>query len=243
VTAAFSTNANELVTFGTDAQGNPILLEDRFGPFIATQRHREGYPLGGFWAQDVERDAQGNVILDSSGNATVPICTWPDDCNEEYIGPMLPTRQLGLTNSFTLFQNLRLYSFFDYQGGHYQWCAICSIRSRIDRNTEEINDPNLDEGRRAYLLSLQSKEFIYPYDFIKLRELSATYTIPRSLTQRFGFERASITLSGRNLWLWTKYEGNSDPEVTFTSTSSFDRTDYAAIPQLRRLLVSMAFSF
>jgi hypothetical protein len=52
-----------------------------------------------------------------------------------------------------------------------------------------------------------------------------------------------VTVSGRNLWLWTKYKGNSDPEVTFTSTNDFDRSDYAAIPQLRRLLVSMAFNF
>ncbi|MGH7502911.1 MAG: SusC/RagA family TonB-linked outer membrane protein [Longimicrobiales bacterium] len=245
--ASFSTNSNELISFGKNADGSPILLEDRFGPFVATQRHREGYPLGGFWAQDVERDAQGNIILNASGQAIVPTCVWPieneGDCSEEFKGPMLPTRQLGLTNTFTLFQNLRVYSFFDYQGGHWQWCAICSVRSRIDRNTQAVNDPNTPPDEMARLLSLQTEEFIYPSDFIKLRELSATYTLPRTLTSRFGFERASITLSGRNLWMWTKYDGNSDPEVTFTSTSEFDRTDYGAIPQLRRLLVSMAFNF
>jgi TonB-linked SusC/RagA family outer membrane protein len=245
--ASFSTNSNELISFGKNSDGSPILLEDRFGPFINTQRHREGYPLGGLWAQDVQRDAQGNIVLNASGSAIVPTCVWPiedaGDCSEEFKGPMLPTRQLGLTNTFTLFQNLRVYSFFDYQGGHWQWCAICSIRSRIDLNTKEVNDPTMPADEHARLVSLQTEEFIYPSDFIKLRELSATYTLPRSLTGRFGFERASITLSGRNLWMWTKYEGNSDPEVTFTSTSEFDRSDYAAIPQLRRLLVSLAFNF
>lgn len=243
----FSTNANTLVSFGKDAQGNPILLEDRFGEFLSVQRHREGFPLGGYWATDVKRDAQGNPILNAAGQAEIVDCVWdPDDhskCQEEYLGPGLPTRSVGLTNTITLFNNLRLYGFLDYQGGHWQWCAICSVRTRIDRNTKEINDPNLTPIGFAYLNSLQTKEFIYRADFIKLRELSATYSLPRNLTSRFGFERASITLSGRNLWMWTKYEGPSDPEVQFTGGAQFSNTDYGAIPQLRRWLVSMNFNF
>ena len=247
VNLALSTNRNELVSFGTDAQGNPILRETRFGPFINTQRHREGYPLGGLWSQDVLRDSNGKPVLNAAGQAIVPSCVWPiveeGDCTEQYMGPMLPKRQVGLTNSITLLNNLRLYAFLDYQGGHYQWCAICSVRSRIDRNTQEVNDPNVAPEELARLLSLQTSEFIYPADFLKLRELSATYSLPRSLSSRFGFNRAAVTVSGRNLWMTTKYGGPSDPEVTFTSTSEFDFSDYASIPQLRRWYVSMNFNF
>ena len=247
VIASLGTNSNELVSFGRDAQGRPILLEDRFGEFLSVQRHREGFPLGGYWATDVVRDANGVPVLDANGRAIVESCVWdledPDQCNEEYLGPSLPTRTLGLTNTFRLFNSLQLFAFLDYQGGNWQWCAICSVRTRIDLNTEQINDPNLSEVERARLLSLQTKEFIYRADFIKLRELSATYTIPRSLTQRAGFERASVTLSGRNLWMWTKYEGNTDPEVAFSSTNNFGRTDYAAIPMQRRLQVSLNVGF
>jgi TonB-dependent starch-binding outer membrane protein SusC len=242
--ASIATNSNELVSFGVDADGNPILTELRFGPFIDAQRHREGYPLGGFWATDVVRDASGVPVLNANGTASLQTCnSWPDDCNEEYIGPMLPTRQLGLTNTLTLFDNVRLYVFADYQGGNYQWCAICSIRTRIDRNTAQINDPNLTREQFAYLNSLQTAEFIYPADFIKLREASLTYTLPASMVSRIGFRRASVTVSGRNLWMWTKYDGPSDPEVTFTSTSEFDMADYGSIPMQRRLLFSMNFNF
>ncbi len=243
VRASVASNKNELVSFGKDAQGNPTLNEQRFGPFIATQRHREGYPLGGFWAQDVQRDANGNPVLNANGAAIIPACNWPDNCTEEYVGPMLPTKQLGLTNTLTLFNSLRFYVFTDYQGGHYQWCAICSVRTRIDRNTKEINDPNLTREQFAVLNSLQTKTYIYPADFLKLREASVTYTLPMAVTQKVGFRRASVTLSGRNLWMWTKYEGPSDPEVTFTSTSEFEMADYGSIPMQRRLLVSMNFNF
>ena len=245
--ASASTNHNKLISFGRDAQGNPVLVEDRFGEFLSVQRHREGFPLGGYWSTDVKRDANGVPILNASGQAAIVDCVWdpeqPELCQEEYLGPSLPTRSVGLTNTLQIMNTLQLYAFVDYQGGHWQWCAICSVNTRIDRNTRAINDPNLSAVEKARLLSLQTKEFLYRADFIKLRELAATYTLPRTLTSRFGFSRAAVTLSGRNLWMWTKYEGASDPEVAFSSTSAFGRTDYAAIPMQRRLMMSFNFSF
>lgn len=246
-TLALSTVNNKLVSFGRDAEGNPARDEVVMGPFIATQRHREGYPLGGFWSQDVQRDAQGNVVLNASGAAIVPTCTWPaqsaDDCSEKYLGPMLPKYQLGFTNRLTLFNDFTLYGFLDYQGGHYKWCALCSVRTRLDLNSEEITNPDLDPVERARLMSLQTVDYITKSDFVKLRELSLTWAMPTELTGRFGFSRASITASGRNLWMWTAYGGGGDPEVTFTSTNDFESADYASIPMLRRLLLSMNLSF
>lgn len=250
---SLATNANELVSFGKDAQGNPIRDEERFGSFIATQRHREGYPLGGYWAQDVLRDAQGRPVLNQAGQAIVPTCTWPpqtpEDCTEEYVGPQLPTRTVGFTNTVTLFRNLRLYSFLDYRGGNYQWCAICSVRDRIDLNTRRIVDARIAflEGTDPYewarLRSLQTKEYIYPADFLKLRELSVSYTIPQDWIARTGASQATVSLSGRNLWMWTAYKGGPDPEVAFDSGTEFNTSDYASIPQLRRWVFTMNFSF
>jgi TonB-dependent starch-binding outer membrane protein SusC len=244
---AMATTANKLVSFGRDAEGNPSRDETRFGPFIATQRHREGYPLGGFWRQDVVRDAQGNVVLDAAGRAIVPSCTWPaqtpEDCSEEYAGPMLPKLTLGFTNRVTLFNNLTLYAFTDYQGGHYKFCALCSVRTRLDLNTEEITNPDLTAVERARLLSLQTVDYVSKSDFLKLREVSATYAIPSRYTQRLGFNRAAVTAAGRNLWMWTNYIGGGDPEVTFSSDSEFESADYASIPMLRRLVLSVNLNF
>jgi TonB-dependent starch-binding outer membrane protein SusC len=244
---AVATTDNTLVSFGVDAEGNPARDETRFGPFIATQRHREGYPLGGFWRQDVLRDAQGNPVLNANGQAIVPSCTWPitspDDCSEEYAGPMLPKYTLGFTNRVTLFNNLTLYAFTDYQGGHFKFCAMCSIRTRLDLNSEEITNPDISPVEFARLRSLQTVDYVSPSDFLKLRELSATYSVPRQYTNRLGFSRAAITASGRNLWMWTRYIGGGDPEVTFSSDSEFESADYASIPMLRRLVLSVNLNF
>ena len=246
--ATIGTNNNELISFGRDDEGNPILVEQRMGAFLSVQRHREGYPLGGYWSIDVRRDANGNPILDANGAAILKECLiWdpenPESCEEEFVGSPFPTRQVGLTNTIRLLKNVQLYSFFDYQGGHYQWCAICSVRTRTDLNSREINDPDLTTEERAVLASTQTKKYIYPADFIKLRELSLTYTVPRQYTERLGFNRTSVTLSGRNLWIWTKYKGNADPEVAFTGDASFDTADYGSIPMQRRLSLTFNFGF
>jgi TonB-linked SusC/RagA family outer membrane protein len=258
VNASVGTAKNTLVTFGKDAQGNPILIETRSGAFLSVQRHREGYPLGGFWATDVQRDANGLPILDADGVALLKECpSWAEDeranCEEEFLGSPFPTRLVGLTNSLQLFGNLQLYAFLDYQGGHYQWCAICSVRTRTDQNSLERNDPRLDPSHPEYdtwgryelgiLRSSQTARYLSKADFLKLRELSATYSVPARYIERLRLSRAAVTLSGRNLWIWTKYQGGPDPEVAFTGTASFDTADYGSIPMQRRWVVSMNLSF
>jgi len=263
VNVALSTNANKLVSFNGSRE------EIIFGSFADVQRHREGYPLAGFWAVDVERDANGEVVLRDSngdittdpaaGNVTVQSsCRWaPSDptwdqaaeCDDIYMGPSLPTKEVGFSNTFTILGNLRLFAHFDYKGGHWQWCAICSINSRIDLNTWDVNtggtdlNPDVSEADVEALRSLQTISHISKADFIKFRELSLTYTLPSSWGSIFSSSRWSFTLSGRNLWMWTKYEGYGDPEVQFNSTSTFTRLDYASTPQTRRLTASMRVSF
>lgn len=259
-----ATNKNELVSF------NGAREEQIFGSFADVQRHREGYPLGAFWAADVERDANGDVVLRRStgeittdpalGNPTVQgSCRWaPSDptwdqdaeCDDIYMGPSRPTREISTGGTFTLFNNLRIGTQFDYRGGHYQWCAICSINSRVDLNTWDINtggtalNPKVTEADVEALRSLQTKSHISQADYIKLRELSLTYSIPASLAQYIpGGAQYDITVAGRNLWMWTKYEGKGDPEVQFNPTSTFTMLDYASTPMTRRISASMRVRF
>ncbi|MGQ0715440.1 MAG: SusC/RagA family TonB-linked outer membrane protein [Gemmatimonadaceae bacterium] len=261
---ALSTNKNRLVSF------NGSRTEIVFGAFADVQRHREGYPLGGFWAVDVERDANGDPVLRNAddvivtdpalGDPTVlSSCRWaPNDptwnqaeeCDDIYVGPSRPTREAALTNTFTVFGNFRIFTQFDYRGGHYQWCAICSINSRIDRNTWDVNtggtplNPGVTAADVEVLRSLQTFSHISKADFVKFRELSLTYTIPQKWT-RFGplDGQWAATLAGRNLKVWTKYEGTGDPEVQFNPGSAFQMLDYASTPQTRRLTASLRVNF
>ena len=53
--------------------------------------------------------------------------------------------------------------------------------------------------------------FIEDASFFKLREISASYTLPDRWAGAVGARRATITVSGRNLHTWTNYSG-LDPE-------------------------------
>ena len=258
VVASISTNSNKLVSFGRDANGNPILDEIAFGDFLSVQRHREGYPLGGYWAIDVKRDENGRPILGPDGVALLEECPgWApevrDQCKEEFVGSPFPTRMVGLTNTVRLFGNLQLYAFLDYQGGHYQWCAICSVRTRTDLNSKEINDPRLYPGHPDYetwgkyeyalLRSAQTKRYIMPADFIKLREISATYTIPNRLPRGCGSIEPRSRCPGVICGTGRSTRGNADPEVNFTSNASYTTSDYGSIPMQRWWTVGFTVQF
>lgn len=51
-------------------------------------------------------------------------------------------------------------------------------------------------------------------NFLRFNELSLTYNATPDLARRFGASSLAVTLSGRNLALWTNYSG-SDPEISY----------------------------
>lgn len=100
-----------------------------------------------------------------------------------------------------------------------------------------------EEKLQAEMLrSGATRPFMSQADFLKLRELSLTYTVPSKLSGRFGAERLGISLAGRNLGLWTKYEG-PDPEVNINGADTFTRSDYMSVPATRQWVATVNVSF
>jgi hypothetical protein len=85
--------------------------------------------------------------------------------------------------------------------------------------------------------------FLERGDFVRLREVSATYTVPASLTRRMGgyVTGASVTLAFQNLKLWSDYSG-ADPEM-ISQTGAFSRQDFLTLPNPRKTVVRMNFNF
>ena len=72
---------------------------------------------------------------------------------------------------------------------------------------------------------------LQPASFTKLREIALSYAFPDSWAARAGADRASVTLSGRNLYVWYDNEKFrlGDPENR-RPTSSDPRGSEAANP-------------
>jgi hypothetical protein len=59
---------------------------------------------------------------------------------------------------------------------------------------------------------------VYDASFVKLREVSLAYTLPRNTTRRMGISGLTVSAIGRNLWLHSKAP-NIDPETAFDASN------------------------
>ena len=84
-------------------------------------------------------------------------------------------------------------------------------------------------------------QFIRDASFSKLREVSASYTLPDRLARYTRAGRAVITMAGRNLHTWTSYPG-LDPEsrATIASNAQFDQ---AISPSLAQFITTITLTF
>ncbi|MBM3884306.1 MAG: SusC/RagA family TonB-linked outer membrane protein [Gemmatimonadetes bacterium] len=91
--------------------------------------------------------------------------------------------------------------------------------------------------------------FVENGSYIRLRELSVNYQLPKAFVQPLsflGFENARLGIVGRNLWTSTKYTGY-DPDVTGTSGLGGNpfvyRVDYFTYPQFRTFTMMVELGF
>jgi hypothetical protein len=179
-------------------------------------QNRVGYGIGDFFMYKVR-----SATLNSGGFVTSAICDGgtgksgleqggPDvDCKvapRVFWGHSQPTWQAGFNSTLTLFQRLRLYARVDGNGGHLQ--SDTEIRALHNQGSTlaviQRDDPLLQEYR-----SIEADApGTYEAGFLRLRELSATYTVPPRFVSRMGATGATLSVAGRNLsMLWTAAQG------------------------------------
>jgi TonB-dependent starch-binding outer membrane protein SusC len=234
-TVSGSTLDNEVVSMG---DLSPLINSNRIV--------REGLPLGAFYAYRVRSvDVAANTVTVSN--------------TEEYAGDQLPTFQGNLSTTVRLFDRLQLYALFDRKSGHKIYNLAQQLADRSFVNSAERNLPPEQGGytaeeRLRYLGSggvytresgttVGAGSVVGPYiedaSFTRFRELSATIGLPTHLMGHLPITGASLTITGRNLGLWTKFRG--DPEVLGTGPGSpgtqftqFFNAELYTLPPTRR---------
>jgi len=79
--------------------------------------------------------------------------------------------------------------------------------------------------------------------FVKLREVSLTYSAPEQWAHKIGASTLSFTLTGRNLHTWTKYKG-VDPEViNGLDVGQFSTADFLTQPPVRYFIGRVNVTF
>ncbi|MEH0157642.1 SusC/RagA family TonB-linked outer membrane protein [Limibacter armeniacum] len=88
-----------------------------------------------------------------------------------------------------------------------------------------------------------SEQFIEDGSWVRLRELSLNYKVPTSLVSNIpGVSGANITITGRNLWLHTDYQG-VDPETNLGGAINAQGADYFNMPSTKGVSATVRLTF
>lgn len=239
-----STLRNRLESLGDIAIANRAEISPDL-----TLRYQPGSPLSAWYSSKIVK------VDTAAGFATVtntPV----------YAGPQWPTFQANLSNTVTLFKDLKLYALVSGQSGG----RILNVTSLIMDLYGTSAQTNLPAGKGGYSktelirrfgpfqtedgnpVALVLDSYLQPTDFIRLSELSATWTLPASVADRLRATGASITFAGQNLRLWKSSQYQLwDPGV-LSSTQNGGNLQYASteeftVPQPRRFVIRLNLQY
>ncbi|HVZ77345.1 MAG TPA: SusC/RagA family TonB-linked outer membrane protein [Gemmatimonadaceae bacterium] len=151
-----------------------------------------------------------------------------------------PKFTMGFSNEID-FGPFTAYGLVDYRRGGY---AVDLTGLYVDP-VEILADTAMTNARFGRYLQGYAA-YVEPAGFVKLRELSLSYKIPRSvLSSLIGDHTHDVRLevSGRNLKTWTKYKGY-DPEVSNFGSQNIGRfQDVTPYPPSRSVFVSLIANF
>lgn len=227
--------SRQAVTWDLALQGstlhNELVSLGEVEPFINSYRaFTPGQQLGVWYVNRIREVDQANNRVIVSDTA-------------EVLGNQLPTFEGALSTSVTLFRNLRISAQFTAKTGHLVQNLGQEYRDRYFQNSgkavldaDQGGYSDLERLRRygpyvgetsgkAVPFTEVKEDYIQPGDYLRLSDLTATFTLPASLVSRFGGSGASLTIGGRNLALWTKF-GGYDPEVLGTGPGTAGSSHY-----------------
>lgn len=155
-------------------------------------------------------------------------------------GDTEPSYTLGWSNEFN-FRGFRLYGLLDWR----KKFSIVNLTQSV-YDDAGLNPDTAGTTLREDAIGAGLSPYIEDGSFVKLREVTLSYTIPARYTAAiFGgrAQSASLELSGRNLATWTKYPG-LDPEVSnFGNTNIVRNQDLAPFPPSRSYFFSVNLGF
>ncbi len=231
ITASAWGNRNRVIK--TDANDTPII----FGLGGATQRNQVGFPAGGYWGTPYTyRDLNGDGLINPATEITF-------GDSDVFQGSSVPTHGGSLSTEVNFLSHFTAFAQFDGRWGN-----------KLDNSTEAFRCifgicaaarvPGSSLADQAAALTAPSVEtgFFQDAGFVKLREVSLTYTAPVAWAARFGASSLSITATGRNLVTWTKYRG-PDPEVNDIGQFNFSVADFLTQPPVRQFFARVNMTF
>jgi hypothetical protein len=241
VTFTYSANTNKLIK-GSSAAGN----DGGLGANELQQRYVPGYPIAGFWDRPIlgYADVNGDGIIELSeielGDSAV------------YLGAPYPKADMSLHQTLSLWSGrvslgvgLDIRDHFTQYNGTITNCYVF-CRGLVDPTASFAEQVVAQEALATinpFGGASTQAPFVETISWVRLNELSLTYTLPQRMTAAMHARNASVSLMGRNLALWTKYRG-ADPEVNTNAFGSGpSEADLGGVPQPREWSLRLNLGF
>jgi hypothetical protein len=217
-------------------------------------QHIEGLPLGAMHTKYIATAEWGpnNRLINVTCKGPAPDFT-PMPCAQapfHYYGRPDP----GITGSVTNLLNI---------GSSLTFSALWMVVADSRRfNTTEWYRDNTQRNSMAYqqyalgtldpivAASMTTADVEYRYferdDFVKLREASVSYSLPSSMVTRFGASRASVMVTGRNLFTWahpTFRASGLDPETKANRSAPWPGWQQTRSPIPHSIVTTMRVTF
>ncbi len=233
----FSTNTNEVTDLG-DVE-----------PFGTNQQVRPGYAAFGYWTHKVlDFDVAANraIVSDTMQFVGNPNPGWEGNFSSTFSlpGGLSLYGQMDWAGDFTIYNNTDQFRERQFGTGE-RWVRrfeVLTPEERLRRFGDESANAFVTESGGRVPAALVNDAYFEDGTYLRLRELTLSYTMGPEIANLFRAQRATLTVGGRNLGLWTNYLG-ADPEMISAAGASFSRTDFLTVPQSRRLIARVNLTF
>ncbi len=207
---------------------------------------------GNTWRDGVSKNLWGTTVeVDGrSYDWGMPIIRVDDQGlrNTHVVGNGNADLNLGFSNQLR-WRNFNLYGLVDTQIGGQVYNATHQRMSQWARSSLQDQHRKPEERKKplnyyvAYLYDVNrdNSYWVEDADYVRLREMSLSYNLDASrvgFLARSGLNQMTLSLVGRNLFIWTDYTGY-DPAVG----SPINRLDSFAFPTYRTFTFSVDVQF
>jgi len=210
------------------------------------------------------RDDQGRILVNE--NPESPGYGLPLMGAFGKIGDVSPKFYMGFINTFK-FKFITLSAQVDWKNGGQMYSGsnrlmdLYGVTKRTeDRETPFIwdgylsngqpnniqrggpDDPDVYEYLHATIRSPLDESHVYGTSFVKLRDVSLSFALPRNVIRPIGLQAANISFFARNILLWTELP-NFDPETSQGMGNMVGGMDYMSLPQTSAFGVGLNLTF
>ena len=247
-------NENEVVSIApgltTLAGGSPRTQN-------AFVNHYVGKPFGMVSGYTFRTDASGNRMYNSGSSLPMQSASIVD------LGRGVPPLTMGLNNNFR-YKNFSLGFLLDGKFGGVLYTSTNAYGTSygLDKRTTEggvrengIALSGVDQNGAPFTRTIPAQQyfqgiafaitdqFVYDADFVKLRQLTLGFNLPKTLIAKTPLQSASLSLVARNLFMLHNNVPNVDPESSYSVSGTSFGLENFGVPTTRSFGLNLMVKF